>query len=522
MNGAVRTTLVVTAVVLASVAGATGTTVGSPMQGATPVDIGGSTGGGPGPDVGGSDPVPGRVSATATSSVTGTWNGTVTTYRVDGPAWTAGEAVRVYGGTLTEGYLLGGASGTGATDRTATVWRLTPSGDVDWTRTFGAAGPNASITAMSTDVIGGDTIIVGTRYDTATGHDAFAARIESNGSLTWQWASNETGAQYGVDVVADPDGGYAIAVTDAGTTGEGDVELVGLDAATGTQQWRGTDTRAGDQRAAAVSVGANGTGYLIGGLDRSRPATDDRALLVRTDGDGTVLSRSVAVGDVVGVTRGVTDLRVSPDGGYLGVGSVVANSTDAALFAADDTGLSSTTRVGVDPLDERADAFALRPFTDGYVIAGHQARTTAANGTAWLAGVTPAGTVEWRQTAAGGSNAAVTTRGTLTFVAGTRTGSDGPADGDAVVLVLDPAGPGSFSGGVPGVQSGQAPTDPDGDGVYEDVDGDGALTYNDVVALGFADLDAIAADPLGAAAFDVDGDGQVGFVDVIALFNELR
>jgi hypothetical protein len=66
---------------------------------------------------------------------------------------------------------------------------------------------------------------------------------------------------------------------------------------------------------------------------------------------------------------------------------------------------------------------------------------------------------------------------------------------------------------------GRPPTDPDGDGVYEDVDGSGTVTLLDVTAL-LRGLDgpAVGESP---AAYDVDGSGDVSVSDVAALLAEL-
>jgi hypothetical protein len=61
-----------------------------------------------------------------------------------------------------------------------------------------------------------------------------------------------------------------------------------------------------------------------------------------------------------------------------------------------------------------------------------------------------------------------------------------------------------------------APTDPDGDGLYEDVNGDGDVNVGDAQAL-FANTD----DPVvqnNVAAFDFNGDGSVNVGDAQALF----
>lgn len=509
MHRGARTALVLVAVAAVVAAGTGG--VGAASGGQSDGVI---TGGTDAPAVSGD--VAG-LEGVATATVTGNWSGTATTVRVDDTNWTAGGAVR----PLDDEYVMGGAAGAGPASRTATVWGLDASGEVVWTRTFGTAGANATVSALVPVGSGGDTVVVGTRHDGATGHDAFAARIGPDGAVDWRWQSDASGAQYGVDAVRTAAGdGTVLAVTDAGSDGRGDVALVEL-GDDGTAEWSAVDAVPGDQRAAAVATGDDGTGYLVGGTNRSVAPTDDRALFVRTTADGTVVDRTGASGDLLGVTRAVTDVRAVTDrGGYVGVGSVTATSTDAAVFEADETGITEAVRTGVDPLDERADAFAPRPTTGGSVVVGHQEDTAPGAGTAWVAGVAPDGHVDWRRTAVGGSNADVVTDGDRILVVGTRT--DGSTGADAVVVALDPTGPDPFAAGVPGVGSGLAPTDPDDDGTYEDVDGDGTASYDDVVALAFADLTAIGADPVGATAFDFDGDGRVTYLDVIWLFRSIE
>jgi parallel beta-helix repeat protein len=63
------------------------------------------------------------------------------------------------------------------------------------------------------------------------------------------------------------------------------------------------------------------------------------------------------------------------------------------------------------------------------------------------------------------------------------------------------------------------PTDPDGDGIYEDLNGNGRLDFADVV-LYFNQMTWIAAnEPI--AAFDLNGNGRIDFADIVALFNEI-
>jgi PKD repeat protein len=63
------------------------------------------------------------------------------------------------------------------------------------------------------------------------------------------------------------------------------------------------------------------------------------------------------------------------------------------------------------------------------------------------------------------------------------------------------------------------PTDPDNDGIYEDLNANGRLDFADVV-LYFNQMTWIAAnEPI--AAFDLNGNGRIDFADIVALFNEI-
>jgi PKD repeat protein len=72
---------------------------------------------------------------------------------------------------------------------------------------------------------------------------------------------------------------------------------------------------------------------------------------------------------------------------------------------------------------------------------------------------------------------------------------------------------------IPAVVGDSPPTDSDGDGIYEDVDGNGQFTILDVVA--FLEAHDTATVESNTAAFDVDGNGQVTILDVVALLDQV-
>ena len=110
----------------------------------------------------------------------------------------------------------------------------------------------------------------------------------------------------------------------------------------------------------------------------------------------------------------------------------------------------------------------------------------------------------------------------------------GDADGmcDIVVTVTkmdddngDPINPGTVSGTIevtsvislPGQSD--PPTDPDSDGVYEDLNGNGNIDFDDVVQY-FTHIDWIGANE-PVPCFDFNGNGNIDFDDLVNLFGEV-
>ena len=63
------------------------------------------------------------------------------------------------------------------------------------------------------------------------------------------------------------------------------------------------------------------------------------------------------------------------------------------------------------------------------------------------------------------------------------------------------------------------PTDPDHDGIYEDLNGNTRLDFADVV-LYFNQMEWIAANE-PVTAFDLNGNGRIDFADIVRLFGEI-
>ena len=99
-------------------------------------------------------------------------------------------------------------------------------------------------------------------------------------------------------------------------------------------------------------------------------------------------------------------------------------------------------------------------------------------------------------------------------------GSDFEAVNESSLMISPDSGRAKVAAPVVVALPGQAnaPTDPDHDGLYEDIDGSGSAGFSDVV-LFFRHLDWIAANE-PVAAFDYSGDGEVAFNDIVLLFKK--
>jgi PKD repeat protein len=100
-------------------------------------------------------------------------------------------------------------------------------------------------------------------------------------------------------------------------------------------------------------------------------------------------------------------------------------------------------------------------------------------------------------------------------------GSDFEAVDESSLMIDPDSGRASVASPEPVALPGQAlpPADPDQDGIYEDLNGNGLADYADIV-LFFHQLDWIAASE-PAAAFDENENGRVEFDDIVLMFREL-
>jgi PKD repeat protein len=241
---------------------------------------------------------------------------------------------------------------------------------------------------------------------------------------------------------------------------------------------------------------------------------------VASVGLALVLAISAGVGAGVAAAAGTTTLTVSIADGGGGATVAPGETTTVEVVVDDATGGvgAAELRVVTDPTVARVvDATVLGSGSTevelaengSFVDVEYAFRDTADTGTVAILSVTIAG-VAPGETAVRLAPSA-DNDGLLVFdEAGTGytvTGSDAAS----VTVAAD--------GPPPIARTGDPPTDPDGDGLYEDIDGDGAVTVVDVAA--FLDVFDTPVVESNLAAFDFDGNGRVSLVDVATLLRQL-
>jgi PKD repeat protein len=241
---------------------------------------------------------------------------------------------------------------------------------------------------------------------------------------------------------------------------------------------------------------------------------------VASVGLALLLAISTGVGAGVAAAAGTTALTVSiADGGG---GATVA------------PGETTTVEVVVDDASGGVGAAELRVVTDPTVARVVDATVLGSGGTDVERAENGSSVdVEYafRDTADTGTVAILTV--TIEGVAPGETAVRlAPSAGNDELLVFDEAGTGytvtgseaatvtvAGDGPPPIGGTGDPPTDPDDDGLYEDVNGDGDVTIIDVAA--FLDVYDTPTVESNLAAFDFDGNGRASIIDVATLLEQL-
>lgn len=404
--------------------------------------------------------------------------------------------------TADGGYLLTGVTGFNSQNADAWVLKLHGDGTRAWSRTYDATSIDVIRDVIET---ADGYLLAGATNVSLSTSEAWLLKISKTGRDQWDRRYGTNPFTVATGVVQTPAGGYAfVGVTGNVVTGNTSAWLVAT-TDRGRVQWR--------KRYAADSatdlVRGHDTAYVLAGTTNSRAdgwaaGVGARGTTLWTREYGSEIDRLNVIqrtenGYLLG---GVAGLESSRDG-------------DGWLVSTDSDGQRRWTKTygdrGLDSI------VSVVPAQRGYLFSGVRGEGET-NGISWGVAVGDRGTVQWTDTF---GRSGFSVDGLIVQPTAVVAGHDGGylfasvTAGGAVRVVRLVPGKAVFDRPLAGLDDNDVPTDPDGDGLFEDVNGDATVTFADAIALAFADTTGLS--PAQLAALDLDDDGDLDFDDAVEL-----
>ncbi len=292
-----------------------------------------------------------------------------------GPAddWAYSLVGTTDGGLAVAGYTA--SFGSGGTDFMVT--RVSSSGSLDWARTFGGAGDERAYSIV--EIPDGGLVIAG--YTTSFGSggtDFLLIKLSSSGDL--DWAKTFGGVQYdwASSATRTSDGGLVVAgYTSSFGNGGADFILLKI-SSSGTLDWAKTFGGVDDEWAYSINEIPGGD-LILAGYTSSFSAGPADAMILRITPSGDLRWARTAGGGAGDYSCGAA---WCPDGGLVFVGytsSFGAGWGDILVFKLSSTGSLIWARTFGGPDDEQPSSVVLTPQA-GIAIAG---RTTSSGAGSW-------------------------------------------------------------------------------------------------------------------------------------------
>ena len=438
----------------------------------------------------------------------------------------------------------------------AWVLRLDRNGTLIWERLFGG---NQTDYALSVhNLPDGGAAVIGTtgsyNGDVSNFHgqgDMWFLRLDNEGRIIWDRALGGNLMDEGSDLELTPDGGYLLCGythSDNGDVkrqiGGGDLWLIRMDDY-GRIVWQQTYGGSGKDSAASITATKDG-GYVICGSSNSTDGmvkgnrTSSDVWVIKVDRNGTLLWEEayggskldwghsvieLASGDLmVGGVTASDDGDVGQNYGAADIWLMKLNPTGKMIWQKTFGGNYSDNVWKLLPSPSGGAYYIGDSFTKEGMFSGNQGESDLLIGE-----VDNNGTFLWARQIGGssvdrGSWMAKTADEHL-ILTGMTTSSDGDLTGihtGGDLLLLEVQGERQINSQKPGALNGTGPlpTDPNGDGRYEDLNGNGRLDLQDPKIF-FQYFSWIKEQGL-VYPFDFNGNGVLDLGDVQALFMEIK
>jgi PKD repeat protein len=423
------------------------------------------------------------------------------------------------------GYLIAGESRMNGTEESAqgaaivleepsngtTTWK--------WAWLYGTPGTYASFSDAAADGTSGYVFVGGSKVFNPPETDGWLLHTDTGGygtsaywQRTWPGADSRYADQFNA-VVRTTDGGFAA----SGITGSYHPDTTSSDAwlirtdSTGTTTGTGAYDGTVPKSAESIRQTADG-GFILAGSETPAGGST-KLLLIRLNADNSVRWQKEFG---TNPENGAYDVRETSDGGFIAAGYTTDSSGHRSIYLVRTDGngnaLWETTPAsgrttaeghGVVETDDR-----------GFLVAG-------SSGGALVVKVNSTGATEWEnvyltqypestvasleRTADGGF-----------LISGTRIQPDEENPGFQIIK-LGPEKTVQQPVALPGMTN--LPTDPDGDGLFEDLNGNGRADFSDIV-LFFSQFEWITENE-PVPLFDFNGNGRIDFNDIVTQFEEL-
>jgi PKD repeat protein len=407
--------------------------------------------------------------------------------------------------------ILAFTSSYGAGGMDAWVIKTDAKGNELSNRTYG--GPKYDSFRAAKQMGGGDWLLSGLTGSYGAGKlDAWLMKIDAAGNEKWNMTYGGTENDEGRGLVIPYTGGILLTGwTDSFGAGQTDAWLIQT-YNNGTVNWTKTIGGAGNDKLRSVLKTPDG-GYLLCGETNSTGFGDYDGWLVKTDGNGNVIWEKTFGGTGFDMFY---PMNQTSDGGYIITGSTSSfgnGGNDTWLVRVDSEGNELWNRTYGGPFDDVG--HRVRQVEDeGFIVSGWTDSFGEGNYDFWLMKTDKNGAMVWNATFGGLSDdksREITEMNDGSYAVIGYTTSLGAGKKDVWLIKLDVLYP------LPGQLN--APTDPDGDGIYEDLNGNTRLDFADVVSY-FNQMEWIAANE-PVTAFDLNGNGRIDFADIVKLFGEI-
>jgi len=240
--------------------------------------------------------------------------------------------------TPDKGYIVIGTTGSfGAGDADFLVIKLDSSGNVVWSKTYGGNDIDNLYSVYQTSE--GEYVIAGGTYSFGVGDkDVVVIKLDSSGNIIWSKTYGASNEDYARSIQPTSDGGYIVAgeTWPYGSAGLPDILLIKI-SPSGDINWSKTYGEVRTEEIASIQQTADG-GYIMGGTTDSFGARSRDFLIIKLDSSGNITWSKTYGGDDKDEVRSI---QQTSDNGYIITGttkSFGAGENDFLIIKLDSSG----------------------------------------------------------------------------------------------------------------------------------------------------------------------------------------